>query len=72
MAGAGPGLQNRGDGHATPHRTREIRQAPADLAAQGQRPAPQDPDLAVVVAAWPDLSEALRAAIAAMVTAAKT
>jgi hypothetical protein len=33
---------------------------------------PSDPDLAVVVAAWPSLPEAIRAGILAMVKAAKS
>jgi hypothetical protein len=40
------------------------------LAARGQRAALDDPDLAAVVAAWPELPEAIRAGIVAMVMAA--
>jgi hypothetical protein len=40
------------------------------LAAQGQHAATDGPDLAAVVEAWPDLPEAIRAGILAMVNAA--
>jgi hypothetical protein len=38
-------------------------------AAPGQRTARTDPDLAAVMAAWPDLPEPIRAGILAMVRA---
>jgi hypothetical protein len=40
------------------------------VAAQGQRAAQSDPDLATVVDAWDRLPEAVRAGIVAMVKAA--
>jgi hypothetical protein len=40
------------------------------VTAQGQRAAPDDPDLATVVDAWDRLPEAVRAGIVAMVKAA--
>ncbi|MGO8903852.1 MAG: hypothetical protein ACLQU5_36755 [Isosphaeraceae bacterium] len=50
------------------------------MAAQGKRAArnqprldaPKDPDLAAVVEAWPELPEALKAGIVAMVKAARS
>ena len=46
-------------------------QAVPSLAAPGQRAAMNDPNLAAVVAAWPELPEAVRAGIVAMVKAAE-
>jgi len=37
----------------------------------GNKPAPDDPELAAVVAAWGDLSEPTRAAVVALVAAGK-
>ncbi len=77
-AGALPGLQNRGDDSASPNPASQLRNPPPSLAAQGKRAAPSnphqtastDPALAAVVEAWPDLPEALKAGVLAMVKAA--
>jgi len=78
VAGALPGLQNRGDDFVSADPTMPLRKQAPSLAAQGKRAAqiepplngPDDPDLAAVMAAWPDLPEALKAGIVAMVKAA--
>jgi hypothetical protein len=78
VAGAPPGLQNRGDDSVSHNPSTQLRNLPTSLAAQGKRAArnqapldaPKDPDLAAVVEAWPDLPEALKAGIVAMVKAA--
>ena len=77
VAGALPGLQNRGDDSVSHNPSIQLRKPPLSLAAQGKREdrnqppldAPKDPELAAVVEAWPDLPEALRAGILAMVKA---
>jgi len=74
-----PCLQNRGDHSVSLGPTSKLRQLPTSLAAKGKcagrnQPlldVPQDPDLAAVVEAWPDLPEALKAGIVAMVKAAR-
>ncbi len=78
VAGAPPGLQNRGDDSVSHNPSSPLRKLPPSLAAQGKRAArnhptlaaPKDPALAAVVEAWPDLPEALKAGIVAMVKAA--
>jgi hypothetical protein len=51
--------------------SRELERVAAALTAQGQRAISGDPDLATVVVAWPDLPEAIRAGIMAMMKAAR-
>lgn len=46
-------------------------QSGAECGALGAREAPLDPELAAVVDAWPVLSAAMKAAILAMVKAAR-
>jgi hypothetical protein len=78
VAGALPGLQNRGDDSVSPNASSQLRKLPPSLAAQGKRAArnqarldaPNDTELAAVVDAWPELPEAIRAGILAMVRAA--
>ncbi len=78
VAGALPGLQHRGDDSVSPNPANQLRKPPPSLAAQGKRAArnqpclddAQDPDLAAVVEAWPELPEAMKAGIVAMVKAA--
>ena len=78
VAGALPGLQNRGDESVSHNPSIQLRKPPPSLAAQGKRAAQiepplngsDDPDLAAVVAAWPELPEAIKAGILAMVKAA--
>jgi hypothetical protein len=55
---------------ATCHEGNGLRIAPGPGAAPAQRAAPDDPELAALVAAWPTLPEAIRAGILAMVRAA--
>jgi hypothetical protein len=50
--------------------TKSLRKSKPRLAAQGQRAASDDPDLATVVAAWSELPETIRTGIVAMVKAA--
>src|SRR5262249_57122146 len=66
-AGAAPGLHNQGTAGATPCPATRLRKSHCPLTAQGQRAAPNDPDLAAVVNAWDRLPEAVRAGIVAMV-----
>ena len=80
VAGALPGLQNRGDDSVSHEAATQLRKPSPSLAAQGKRAArnsppldaPTDPDLAAVVEAWPELPEALKAGIMAMVKAARS
>ncbi len=80
VAGALPGLQNRGDDSVSHNPSSQLRKLPPSLAAQGKRAArnqprldaPKDPDLAAVVEAWPELPEAQKAGIVAMVKAARS
>ncbi len=80
VAGALPGLQNREDESVSPNPSSPLWKLPPSLAAQGKRAArkqprldaPKDTDLAAVVEAWPDLPEALKAGIVAMVKAARS
>ncbi len=80
VAGAPPGLQNRGDESVSPNPSSLLRKLPPSLAAQGKRAArnsppldaPTDLDLAAVVEAWPELPEALKVGIMAMVKAARS
>ena len=74
-----PGFRNRGDDSVSSEPARTIRKLPPSLAAQGKRVASKtssqtstedDPNLAAVVAAWPELPEAIRAGIVAMARAA--
>jgi hypothetical protein len=79
VAGAPLGLQNRGEFCISPNSPSLLRKATRSLAAQGKRAAPNsalpavpaDPDPADVVADWPDLPEAIKAGILAMVKAFK-
>jgi hypothetical protein len=70
VAGARPGLQNRGDVDASFKSRKNLRKETTSSAAQGQRAASNDPDLAAVVKAWAKLPEAIKAGILAMVNAA--
>jgi hypothetical protein len=70
VAGARPGLQNRGDDAVSSKSHKNLRKPPVTVAAHGQRAASDDPDLAAVAEAWPDLPEAIKAGIVAMVKAA--
>ena len=78
VAGALPGLQNRGDDSVSADPTTSLRKPAPSLAVQGSAQpqiepplnGPDDPDLAAVVAAWPELPEAICAGILAMVKAA--
>ena len=80
VAGALPGLQNRGDDSVSHNPSSQLRKLPPSLAAQGKRAArnsppldaPTDLDLAAVVEAWPELPEALKVGIMAMVKAARS
>ena len=79
MAGALPGLQNRGDDSVSPNPANQLRKPPPSLAAGKREPGispvwttPDDLDLAAVVEAWPELPEALKAGIVAMVKAARS
>jgi len=60
---------------------KELRQSPPEVAhhlptdtcqSEPPRPTPTDPDLAAVVAAWPELPEAIKAGIVAMVKATRS
>ena len=77
VAGALPGLQNRGDDSVSADPTTPLRKPAPSLVAQGKRAAqiepplngPDDPDLAAVVAAWPELPDAIKASVLAIVKA---
>jgi hypothetical protein len=69
-AGARPGLQNRCADDVTSNPHNELRRFPDLVTAHRQRAASDDPDLAAVVAAWPELSKAIKAGIMAMVKSA--
>jgi hypothetical protein len=70
VAGARPGLQNRGSKSTTPISRNKLRNQAPPLTAHGQRAESNDPALTVVIEAWDRLPEAIRAGILAMVKAA--
>jgi hypothetical protein len=70
VAGARPGLQNRGPNDVTTMSDHGLQHAAPALAAHGQRAESNDAALAAVVDAWPALPEAIKAGILAMVKAA--
>jgi hypothetical protein len=61
--GARPGPQNRECDAENTKSSKQLRQSHRTLTAQGQRAAPDDPDLAAVIDAWPKLSGAVRASM---------
>ena len=69
MAGARPGLQNRGRDSSSTISDKKLRNHTPALTAQGQRAGSNDPDLAVVIESWDRLPEAIKAGILAMVRA---
>ena len=70
VAGARSGLQNRGSESPSTISHKSLRNQAPSLTAHGQRAASNDPDLAVVNDAWPQLPEAVRASILMLVKAA--
>jgi hypothetical protein len=70
VAGARPGLQNRGSEPASTIRHKTLRDDVPHRTAQGQRAESSDPELTAVVNAWDRLPDAIRAGILAMVKAA--
>jgi hypothetical protein len=69
VAGARPGLQNRGMESTSPISHKKLRNQAPPLTAQGQRAESNDPDLAALIEAWDRLPEAIKAGIVAMVGA---
>jgi hypothetical protein len=70
VAGARPGLQNRGADDASAVFHKGLGKSTHSATAQGQRAKSNDPDLTVVVDAWDRLPEAVRASILMLVKAA--
>ncbi len=70
MAGARPGLQNRGTESASCISEKSLRNQSFSLTVQGQRAASNVPGLAAVIEAWDGLPEAIKTGIQAMVNAA--
>jgi hypothetical protein len=71
VAGARPGLQNRGHDAVSSKSHKNLRNPDESLTAQGQRAASNDPDLTALVEAWPKLPAALKAGIMAMIKASR-
>ena len=64
------GLLNRPTSDVTPFQSSTSESSPGDLASYLALLSEKSPDLAAIVKAWPDLPEAVKAGIVAMVKAA--